>query len=98
MPNKVNLIVIVEEGFTGERIREVKVADAGMDVIMYWPKAGVIIGTCQEYKTADFRHLEGVREALTDDELGHYLRYSCEAQPAKAAEEHPESQAELDPS
>ena len=76
---KVNLLVFVEEDRLGDKIKEVKVDFHGMEIIMFLPKSGIILGVVDEEKLPEIAALEGVAFILTDEQLKQELL----CQPAK---------------
>lgn len=73
---RVNLMIFVTEENIGGKIVEMRtrVEKAGMDVIMFLPKAGVIIGSCpSETEKEILSNLPGVDTLLTEEEFRNAL-------------------------
>lgn len=69
--DKKSVYVIVAKEYGGERIRDIPVGDAGMEVILYQPKDGIIIGRSDDiYRAVEqLQKLEGVENAISGEEL-----------------------------
>lgn len=78
--SKVNFVVFVVEEKAGDKISEVseQVAEAGMEVIMHLPRAGVIIGNAHKDVLYGISQVAGVESILTEDEFRSALNSKAE--------------------
>jgi len=69
-----NVILTVWEEFRGERIRSVEVQKSEMQVVIFFPRSGVIFGTADDSKMESIRSTPGVECLLTEVDLRRILK------------------------
>jgi len=71
---KVNLLVAVTEGNAGDKkIREVRVDQAGMEIILFLPVSGIIVGLAEKSQIEKIKKVDGVDTVMTELEFKEIL-------------------------